>query len=85
MKLLYGMAACCVIIIVVLTIAVVTHEKCVEVGTVDIVVQPGDTLWSIVSRVNPGEDARLVIDAMDISPVIYPGQIITVPFIVRRG
>lgn len=82
MKLLYGMAACCVILIVVLTMAVVTHEKC-EVGTMDIVVQPGDTLWSIVSRVNPGEDARLVIDAMDISPVIHPGQVITV--IVRRS
>ena len=47
------------------------------------VVQPGDTLWEIASRVNPpGRDIRHTVDQLAIAagtPVLQPGQRIVLP------
>jgi hypothetical protein len=47
-----------------------------------IVVQPGDTLWSIASRAAPGHDLRPVVDAMVHtlgSSTVVAGETIAVP------
>lgn len=35
------------------------------VAGVDYVVRPGDTLWSIATRIAPDDDPRVVVDALD--------------------
>lgn len=49
-----------------------------------VVVQPGDTLWSIASRCRPDTDPRQVIDAMMhmnrlSSQTLYPGAVLYLP------
>lgn len=49
-----------------------------------VVVQPGDTLWSIASRCRPDTDPRRVIDAMThmnrlSSRTLYPGAVLYLP------
>jgi hypothetical protein len=47
-----------------------------------VVVQPGDTLWSIARRVAPGHDVRPVVDAMVQSlrtSTVFAGETISVP------
>jgi hypothetical protein len=45
-----------------------------------VVVQPGDTLWSLASRLAPGSDPRAVVDALVQargSSTVVPGETIT--------
>jgi hypothetical protein len=46
------------------------------------VVQPGDSLWSIAARLEPGSDPRPVVDeltaARDGAPLV-PGEVVTLP------
>jgi hypothetical protein len=47
-----------------------------------VVVQPGDTLWSIAQRAVPGHDVRPVVDAMVRTlgtTTVVAGQTVTVP------
>ena len=47
-----------------------------------VVVQPGDSLWSIAQRVAPGRDPRPVVDALSRSlgsSQLYAGETISVP------
>ena len=47
-----------------------------------VVVQPGDSLWSIAQRVAPGHDPRAVVDALSASlgsSQLYAGETISVP------
>ena len=47
-----------------------------------VVVQPGDTLWSIAERLVPGHDVRPVVDAMERTlktSVVVAGESISVP------
>jgi len=47
-----------------------------------VVVQPGDTLWSIARRAVPGHDVRPVVDAMARAlgtTTVVPGQALDVP------
>ncbi|OMQ16089.1 hypothetical protein A7K94_0204905 [Modestobacter sp. VKM Ac-2676] len=53
-------------------------------GASTVVVQPGDTLWSIAGSVAPEEDRRAVVDAIldrngldDV--VLQPGQVLELP------
>ena len=53
-------------------------------GDSSVVVQAGDTLWSIASEAAPGEDTRAVVDAImavnDLSGVgLVPGQVLQLP------
>jgi hypothetical protein len=46
-----------------------------------VVVEPGDTLWSIAERVAPGHDVRPVVDAMERTlgtATVNAGELITV-------
>jgi hypothetical protein len=46
------------------------------------VVQPGDTLWSIASRMDPGGDTRAVVQELASrigSDAVYPGEHISLP------
>ena len=52
--------------------------------TTQIVVAPGETLWTIAARVNPEIDPRAVIDQiMDLNVIegsnVYAGQVLLVP------
>ena len=52
--------------------------------TTQIVVAPGETLWTIAARVNPEIDPRAVIDQiMDLNVIdgsnVYAGQVLVVP------
>ena len=54
------------------------------VGESSVVVQPGDTLWSIASDLAPDEDPRGVVDALqdanDLDGAeLVPGQVLLVP------
>jgi nucleoid-associated protein YgaU len=54
----------------------------VAAGAEVVVVEPGDTLWSIARRVEPTGDVRPVVDrlvAANGSTVIVPGQELVVP------
>ena len=46
------------------------------------VVQPGDSLWSIAARLEPGHDPRPVVDALSAdrggAPLV-PGEVVTLP------
>jgi len=47
-----------------------------------VVVQPGDSLWSIAERVAPGHDPRAVVDALARalgSSQLYAGETLAVP------
>ena len=47
-----------------------------------VVVQPGDTLWSIARRAVPGQDVRPVVDAMEKAlgtTTVVAGQTLSVP------
>ncbi|WP_181428675.1 LysM peptidoglycan-binding domain-containing protein, partial [Modestobacter versicolor] len=53
-------------------------------GSSTVVVQPGDTLWSIAGEVAPEEDRRAVVDALvdanDLDAVeLVPGQVLQLP------
>lgn len=53
-------------------------------ATVTIVVQPGDSLWSIARRLNTPEDPRRVVDEIRAlnqltSTRIMPGEVLVVP------
>jgi nucleoid-associated protein YgaU len=53
-------------------------------GDSSVVVQSGDTLWSIAAQAAPGEDTRAVVDAImavnDLSGVgLVPGQVLQLP------
>ena len=53
-------------------------------ATTQIVVAPGETLWTIAARVNPEIDPRAVIDQiMDLNVIngsnVYAGQVLLVP------
>ena len=46
------------------------------------VVQPGDSLWSIAARLEPGRDPRPLVDALDDAgdgAPLVPGEVITRP------
>jgi len=46
------------------------------------VVQPGDTVWSIASRLEPGHDPRPLVDELDArwgGTVLHPGEQLTLP------
>jgi hypothetical protein len=48
-------------------------------AAVSITVQPGDSLWSIASRLAPGSDPRPVVDALAAArhgTVLQPGETI---------
>ena len=55
-------------------------------GATTYVVRPGDTLWSIASRLQPGTDPRFVVDRiarandLDVGALV-PGQQVTIPAI----
>ncbi|WP_034511541.1 LysM peptidoglycan-binding domain-containing protein [Blastococcus sp. URHD0036] len=54
-------------------------------GRTEVVVQPGDTVWSIATEVTGrGEDVRAVVDAIERlndleSSAVVPGQVLEVP------
>jgi LysM repeat protein len=53
-------------------------------GHASVVVEPGDTLWSIARAVAPEEDVRAVVDALEQanglrSTVLTPGQVLQLP------
>jgi nucleoid-associated protein YgaU len=53
-------------------------------GSSTVVVQPGDTLWSLAERLAPQEDPRAVIDAIvDLNGLagteLLPGQVLDLP------
>ena len=51
-------------------------------GTVAVVVEPGDSLWSIAERIAPGEDPRPAVDAVDRArggAPLMPGETIMWP------
>ena len=46
------------------------------------VVQPGDSLWSIAARLEPGHDPRPVVDALAAArggAPLVPGEVVTLP------
>jgi LysM domain len=53
-------------------------------GHSSVVVEPGDTLWSIARQVAPEEDTRAVVDAIEDvneldSTLLVPGQVLQLP------
>uniref|UniRef100_UPI001C20F448 LysM peptidoglycan-binding domain-containing protein n=1 Tax=Modestobacter excelsi TaxID=2213161 RepID=UPI001C20F448 len=53
-------------------------------GSSTVVVQPGDTLWSLAQEVAPGEDPRAVVDAIvDLNGLedvdLLPGAVLQLP------
>jgi nucleoid-associated protein YgaU len=51
-------------------------------ATTPYVVQPGDSLWSIAARLEPGRDPRPLVDALSASrdgAPLVPGEVITRP------
>jgi hypothetical protein len=53
-------------------------------GQSSVVVEPGDTLWSIAREVAPQEDTRAVVDALSEvnglgDTVLIPGQVLQLP------
>ncbi len=53
-------------------------------GESSVVVQPGDTLWSIAADIAPGHDPRGVVDALQatnhlVGSALIPGQVLLVP------
>jgi nucleoid-associated protein YgaU len=54
----------------------------VRAGATQYVVRPGDTLWSIAARLQPGRDERPLVDEMARQvggAFLYPGEVIAVP------
>jgi LysM repeat protein len=53
-------------------------------GSSTVVVQPGDTLWSLAQRLAPQEDPRAIVDALvDLNGLagteLSPGQVLELP------
>jgi hypothetical protein len=53
-------------------------------GVTSVVVEPGDSLWSIAEAVSDGEDVRTVIDRIQElngleGSVLVPGQVLQLP------
>ncbi len=53
-------------------------------GRASVVVEPGDTLWSIAAEAAPEEDTRAVVDAIEVandldSTVLVPGMVLRLP------
>jgi nucleoid-associated protein YgaU len=53
-------------------------------GVSSVVVEPGDTLWSIARELAPQEDVRAVVDALSEvngldDTVLVPGQVLQLP------
>lgn len=53
-------------------------------GASSVVVDPGDTLWSIATSVAAGEDVRVVVDRIEElnglrSTELVPGQVLLLP------
>ncbi len=66
-----------------LALALVVHGGTPAVYT-EVVVQPGDTLWSIASAHYPGDDVRVRVDDIERlnglhSPLIEAGQTLRLP------
>ncbi len=66
-----------------LALALVVHGGTPAVYT-EVVVQPGDTLWSIASERYPGDDVRVRVDDIERlnglhSPLIEAGQTLRLP------
>lgn len=58
--------------------------------TLQVVVEPGDTLWGIAKQFFPDTDPRIATLAIQnsnnlIDAVIYPGQIISLPLFDNNG
>jgi nucleoid-associated protein YgaU len=52
------------------------------VGGFRYVVQPGDSLWAIATRVDPGGDPRALVDALSAElhgQMLQPGDVLVVP------
>ncbi|NMB20562.1 MAG: LysM peptidoglycan-binding domain-containing protein [Firmicutes bacterium] len=83
-------AICLLIVLVAGSVAVVgkivvtkTTDFFVDYTYAEVVVQPGDTLWSIAKAQVPHEDPRVVVGALrDLNELksadIFPGQVLTV-------
>jgi hypothetical protein len=59
-----------------------TASSAAGVAAPTVVVQPGDTLWSIAAEVAPTTDVRITVDqliALNGSSPIVPGQELTLP------
>ncbi|MGY1745649.1 LysM peptidoglycan-binding domain-containing protein [Blastococcus sp. SYSU D00695] len=71
--------------LLVLSALVAGPEGLRPAGESDVVVRPGDTVWSIAAEVaGPGEDVRAVVDAIEElndleGAVVVPGQVLAVP------
>jgi len=66
-----------------LALAIVAHGGAAAPDTT-VVVQPGDTLWSIAAQYYPSDDVRARIDGIERanglqSPVIEAGEILKLP------
>ena len=51
-------------------------------ATAQVVVQPGDTLWSIAAAVAPDADVRITVDrliALNGGAALVPGQVLQIP------
>jgi nucleoid-associated protein YgaU len=51
-------------------------------ATTSVVVQPGDTLWSIAAAVAPDRDVRVTVDrlvALNGGAALVPGQVLQIP------
>ena len=67
-----------------LWLAIVAHGGTAPVQDATIVVQPGDTLWSIAAARYPSDDVRARVDGIEQanglqSPLIEAGEILKLP------
>lgn len=83
----FGLIAMLVISVIVVSVQLVSKNNSISMAGLEytdkqIIVQPGDTLWSIARVQVPDEDPRDVVGAIrDLNSLgtanIYPGQILT--------
>lgn len=79
------MAAVVAVVLIVLAVTSFVKAACVEYTTVEVVVQEGDTLWSIWEEVGHGRFDKWKVDVerlteQDLS-VLHPYDRVTVPVI----
>ena len=80
-----GLSIAIGVLVAVVTVAVEVGGGGLELaGSSTVVVQPGDTLWSIAQDLAPQEDPRAVVDAIvdlnDLPDVgLVPGQLLELP------